>query len=125
MALYQVAPALPDPYEFADKIADSLRFIDENPAATLRDLTPEMIDLWRIDPEELEWLRDNFDRLAAPDIHPHTVSSLIIFSRIYLAYYRIDDFADFENFADCYIKYQKLLCTSGHSFRLFDLENLD
>ena len=125
MALHQIAPALPDPYEFADKIADSLRFIDESPAATSQDLTPKMIDLWRIDPEELELLRNNFDQLAVQDINPHAVSSLIIFSHIYLTYYRIEDFADFENFMDCYAKYQKLLHYAGHLFRLFDLENLD
>ena len=129
MALHQIAPALPDPYEYAEKILDSLRFIDENPAATLWDLTSEMLDLWCIEPEELELLRDYLDRLAGQDVSPRVLSSLIIFTHIYLTYYRIEDFADFENFVDCYTKYQKLLHSArhcaGHSFRLFDLENID
>ncbi len=129
MALHQIAPALPDPYEFADKIADSLRFINENPAATSQDLTPEMINLWRIDPEELELLRACFDRLAGQSVSPCVLSSLIIFAHIYLTYYRIEDFADFKNFADCYVKFQRLLYHTRHfagqSFPLFEMENLD
>ncbi len=129
MALHQIAPALPDPYEFADKIADSLRFIDENPAAQTNDLTLEMLDLWCINPQELDLLQDCFGQLAGQEITPQVISSLFIFTHIYLTYYRIEDFADFDNFADCYVKFQRMINHSRHfagqSFRLFELENLD
>ena len=44
ITLQQISPALPDPYEFANKIIESFIFMDEHPAATSNELTPEMLE---------------------------------------------------------------------------------
>jgi len=61
-----------------------------------------MIELRSVEEEELEAIKSHFDRLEELYLSPKTVSSLIIFSYIYLNHYRKEDFADFENFIGIY-----------------------
>lgn len=127
--LQQISPALPDPYQFSEKIFESIIFMDENPEATATDLQIEMLELWAAEQEQLDIIKGDPTRLNEIYVKPSIVSSLIIFTYIYLTYYRYEDFADLEIFLDIYYKYQLFLNYAKRdrefSFRLFDLGNID
>lgn len=136
MTMMQLTPALPDPYEFSEEIAESLRFIDENPDSGPREITEEMLGLWSAPEEDTLKIIARLEKWEEPIPGPSAVSSLIVFAHLYARHYRSEDFADFENFIRTFGKFQTLLNSiknkrktmsplPGIITRLFDLDNID
>lgn len=129
----QVIPALPNPYEFSEKIAASIGFIDDNPDAGPFEISGEMLDMWSVTEDEAAQITSRFIDAEKPFANPNTLSSLIIFAHLYLHHYRLEDFADLENFIYMYGRFQTLLHSLKNmdpyfisdNIRLFDLDSLN
>lgn len=137
LSLQQITPVLPDPDEFASEISASLQFIDELPNTSPFEISEDILNLWCIPEDQLMEIYAQLSKLEEHNLSPNILSSLMVFAHLYLRYYRVEDFADCENFAYMYCRFQTLLNFLKKNYnepkpdipdtniKLFDLDNLD